>query len=566
MLYTLAMASLQKYSVKGKQYFRIVESRRIDGKPRAIPILHLGTADALLKRLTEKGQEQELSVKSFEHGAIACLLKIAEELDLEAIIDRHVGKTIRGVSTGRAILLMALNRLIDPCSKNAWANWAKKTSLFRFFPNIPLSKISSQFLWEHMQLISEDSILKIEEELVATVVKKYGLKLDLLFYDTTNCYSYAESRDDPDWLFAYGHSKERQDHRRLFGVELLVTRESVIPLYHNTYKGNRNDSKLFPEAVYKLCNRLERIGLSLSDLTLIFDRGNFSKANFKLLDQSKLGFVSALRLGDIPRELFNIPLQKFRKIKVGDNQGLPFYIEKLELWGKQRLVVFYISDRVRSYQTKLLNDQIDRSLRELADWNATILNQTTDNSIDPVKVKKKIESLLTTPYLKEILKITFDPNLPKQDRLQFSVDHKAKEDVILKYFGKRALVTNRIDWHPSAVIDAYFSQVNVENAFRTTKDRHHISIRPQFHWTNQSLRVHVFSCFIALLLGQLLLRKARNQDPKIGSLPVLLDALNSIRIAAFLKKGQSSLKNPSLQWKVERAPSKIIALFHSLST
>ena len=45
------MASPQKVQVRGYTYWRIVESRRINGKPRAVPILRLGMADALLERL-----------------------------------------------------------------------------------------------------------------------------------------------------------------------------------------------------------------------------------------------------------------------------------------------------------------------------------------------------------------------------------------------------------------------------------------------------------------------------------------------------------------------------------
>ena len=39
------MASLQKVKVGRQSYYRIVESRRVNGKPRPVPILHLGTAD-----------------------------------------------------------------------------------------------------------------------------------------------------------------------------------------------------------------------------------------------------------------------------------------------------------------------------------------------------------------------------------------------------------------------------------------------------------------------------------------------------------------------------------------
>ena len=40
------MASPQKAQVRGYTYWRIVESRRINGKPRVVPILRLGMADA----------------------------------------------------------------------------------------------------------------------------------------------------------------------------------------------------------------------------------------------------------------------------------------------------------------------------------------------------------------------------------------------------------------------------------------------------------------------------------------------------------------------------------------
>jgi len=42
---------IYKYKLRKHHYWRLVESRRINGKPHAIPLLHLGSADALLDRL-----------------------------------------------------------------------------------------------------------------------------------------------------------------------------------------------------------------------------------------------------------------------------------------------------------------------------------------------------------------------------------------------------------------------------------------------------------------------------------------------------------------------------------
>jgi transposase len=311
------MPSLQRYTVKGKSYYRIVESKRINGKPRAIPVMHIGTAEALIKRLTNTELKQDIVVKSFEHGSLLALLEILKELGFIEIINQIIPQSYRGVSSGDALALISINRLLDPCSKNSWCDWAKRTSLFKLFAHVPIAKLSSQFFWEHMQEIPEKTLVQIEDALVKVVLEKYDLKLDLLFFDTTNCYSYLEDPQDEDSLFQYGHSKEKQDHRRLFGVELLVTRESSIPIYHHTYPGNQHDSKLFPEAVQALCSRLKKLAITPSELTLVFDRGNLSQQNFRKLDKSELGFVTGLRLGDIPRELFDIPLQKFKHAKKG---------------------------------------------------------------------------------------------------------------------------------------------------------------------------------------------------------------------------------------------------------
>jgi hypothetical protein len=45
------MATIQKKNVRGNKYWYIVESRRVNGKPRPIVLAYLGKADDLLKRL-----------------------------------------------------------------------------------------------------------------------------------------------------------------------------------------------------------------------------------------------------------------------------------------------------------------------------------------------------------------------------------------------------------------------------------------------------------------------------------------------------------------------------------
>src|SRR6266576_492021 len=64
------MASLQSVRVHGHTYWRIVESRRVHGKPRPVPVLYLGKADDLLARLQSP---DPVRIHSFSHGAVATL-------------------------------------------------------------------------------------------------------------------------------------------------------------------------------------------------------------------------------------------------------------------------------------------------------------------------------------------------------------------------------------------------------------------------------------------------------------------------------------------------------------
>ena len=66
------MPSIQPKTVKGKKYWQIVSSQRINGKPRPVVLEHLGTANTLLKKLNKA--KANISIKSYSHGLIASLL------------------------------------------------------------------------------------------------------------------------------------------------------------------------------------------------------------------------------------------------------------------------------------------------------------------------------------------------------------------------------------------------------------------------------------------------------------------------------------------------------------
>ena len=68
------------------------------------------------------------------------------------------------------------------------------------------------------------------------------------------------------------------------------------------------------------------------------------------------------------------------------------------------------------------------------------------------------------------------------------------------------LITDHDDWPVPEVIAGYRSQSEAEFSFRQMKDPHVVSFSPMHHWTEHNIRVHVFTCVLALQIAHLMRR------------------------------------------------------------
>lgn len=89
------------------------------------------------------------------------------------------------------------------------------------------------------------------------------------------------------------------------------------------------------------------------------------------------------------------------------------------------------------------------------------------------------------------------------------------------------LITAREDWPLAEVVAAYRSQSEAEFGFRQLKDPHVVSFSPMHHWTDHNIRVHTFTCVLALQIAHLMRRHADQHDLHL-SVRELLDTLAGI--------------------------------------
>src|SRR3989338_2517519 len=105
---------------KGKQvYYRLVQSWRVNGKPRIVWQKYLGNAEKI-KEFYE-GKSTILPSKVF--GSVAAMLSIAEELNLKEIISKIIPDNNYKLSVYQHIIMQSIYRFNMPFSKSKSIEW-----------------------------------------------------------------------------------------------------------------------------------------------------------------------------------------------------------------------------------------------------------------------------------------------------------------------------------------------------------------------------------------------------------------------------------------------------------
>lgn len=535
------MATIQPKISRGHKYWYIVESRRINGKPRPIVLEYLGKADDLLKRL--RGLQDGYKIKSFSHGAVSALLNVAQRLEIPSIINKHVNsyrkyqaqKPIRNnLTAGMTFLLGAIGRVCKPTSKDGWYKWAKTTSL-EYLLRSNFSKIDSQHFWDMMDCLPIDSIEKIESEVLQKVSEIYGIEDDTLLFDTTNFHTFIATTNKNNSIAQRGKNKQKRNDLRQIGLAMAVTRRDFLPLFHLTYQGNINDSKIFREFVGKLKKRLKDLGMDFKKNTLVFDRGNVSKKNLDLIKDLKLHYVSALTPYH-HKKLIDEAIENFQEFEFDEKKINLFRAKKL-IWNEERTVLVFISDKLKAGQIRGIYQVLNKKKTKLAQIKKSLSNPKSKKR-NKNELETKIEAITKGQHIKDLIVWSLTEQPEGKLLLEFSVDQE-KLVQIEDSLGFRILMTDQHHWENAEIIKAFNGQFVVENAFKNIKNHFHLAFRPQFHWTDQKIKVHYFICVMGYLMATIIWRQARLKAKFTGTLGNLITLLSNVRLSTILEKSNT---------------------------
>ena len=538
------MASLTPKIVNGRTYYYARECQRVDGKPKIVKTVYLGSLDHILQTLTQAQrprQPQTARLASF--GDAAALFDQARKIGLVELIDAHVPKRDQGLSVGQYLLLAAINRAAHPSSKAQLAHWYHHTVLPRLLP-ATADQLSSQAFWNHMDQVNEADIQAIEQALSQRLIQQLGLSLRTLVYDGTNFFTFINTRT-PAKLPARGHNKQHRGDLRQVSLGMLVSTDFHVPLFHHVYTGNLTDATAFQTVSEELARRYRQLAQGCDHITLIFDKGNNSKEAFGTLDGSPFHFIGSLVPSQHP-DLLRLPLADFRALASQRLASCLAYRTTKKVFGLERTIVITYNENLLEGQLQGIQASLTKARRKLEELQANLRRRRAGRlklgrAPTAESIRKQVEQILSGQFLKTLIHCEVAPG--KIPALSYRTDTAALARLMRTHLGKTILFTDNADWTNEEIVLGYRAQHHIESAFRDMKNPHFLGWSPMFHWTDSKIRVHAFYCVLALTLTSLLQRTLHQQGLDL-SLSRMMELLGGIEEVLLIYPRQQGQKHP----------------------
>jgi transposase len=513
--------------VNGKTYWYLRQMARVDGKPKMVSERYLGSAADIEAAMAGSVVVPERT-RHLAFGAVAAGWAVLTRLRVIEIVDEVLGprRADAGASVGTYLALAALNRLVDPCSRRSLADWWSATAADRF-TGIHAGVLDHRRFWDATRTVTTAHLAEIERRIVGAMIAEFGLDISAVALDMTNFATYIDSSNDKASLAQRGKAKQKHADLRLVGLGLVVTRDGGIPLLSHTYPGNRPDVTQFPLMLTELCARYTAYTTTAQvpgQVTVVFDAGQNSTANFTDLRAAEIGYVTSLPPSD-HADLLALPKRSRRRVDETRFPGLTALQRRKTIYGQNTRVILTHSPTLHAGQSRGLDQthaKAEARLTELADRLARGKTRR-----DKDTVAAEVRGICKDTWVKRILTWNLTGDTPAELSLTWSIDEHARAALEDEIFGKRILVTNHDDWSIADVVTAYRSQSDAEFGFRQLKDPHAVSFSPMNHCTDQAIRVHTYTCVLALQLAHLMRRQAHQAGLNL-SVRALVDALAGI--------------------------------------
>ena len=129
------MASLVAKKKGNQLYYYVVESARVNGKPRIVHQAYLGTADKVAALVKDRTAPVPLAASTRAFGLPGAIWLAAQQTGVFTVLESLWPSPRSGPSPAHYLLLAAIHRICQPGPKTEVAEWYDRTilsTLWRF--------------------------------------------------------------------------------------------------------------------------------------------------------------------------------------------------------------------------------------------------------------------------------------------------------------------------------------------------------------------------------------------------------------------------------------------------
>jgi len=523
------------------EYVRLVESYWEDGRAKQRIIATLGRKDLLAPHLGALARilgnepssakrlepEQVSAQQAATWGPMLAALTLWRELGLESIVDGCEGRR-RGEKTvplADRVLALVANRLCDPSSEHALAEWLETDFVCdrrgrRFVPKWkPQGRVRVDLGWLQHWYRTLDDLLehkeRIEKELFVRLRDLFSLQVEMVFYDLTSTYFEGAG---PLELARHGYSREGKPRNRQVQVGLVMI--NGWPIAHHVFRGNLHDD----QTVVAVLEDLER-RFGLKRLVFVGDRGMVTRDNLTIIKSRQHGYLLGLkrRRREETSQLIERATGPWIDCPVGitaSEKDEPPRTRVQEVPSDQPgLRVFVVhSDERLAYEQGMREQSMERTRGALEQLAQRVAKGKLKA---PEKIGEAAGRILARNHghryyaweLRDGAFVFFEHpvHLPRE---------KAFE-------GKYVIATEEKDLSPVEAVQAYKELSDVERGFRELKDV--IEMRPIYHRKKERVQAHIFVAALAFLLDRALEKKLKAAGTAVSAAQAL-KALRTVHV------------------------------------
>ena len=491
------MPSLVAKKKGNKLYYYVVESARVEGKPRIVHQAYLGTAEKLAEMVRDRTAPIPLAASMREFGLPTALWAAAQQTGVWDLLHALWPSPRSGPSPAYYVVLAAIHRICQPGPKTEWYRSSMLSALWDFSPE----RFTSQAFWDAFEQIlpeaeqdlpvEQDPLEQAQLRLLALWKEKQLVSRRLLAYDTTNFYTYIASNNPRNQLAQRGHNKQGRHNLRQVGLSYVLDGENGLSLCHHVYPGNVADVEEFSTALAR------------------------------------------------PPELRSRTVEEL-PVCSSAQPGVRAASEKILVHGREYVCVVKYSASFAGEQLHSVTTSLSRVLQALRRLARDMKKPKARWKRE--QIVRKIERWLSVPFLHELIRYQLEEQTDGW-HLQFDFDSIALPQLLNRRLGRTVLLTNHMDWSAEQVVAGYAGQQAIERVFRGLKDGDWLNWDPMHHWTDRKIRIHAFYCMLGISLLHHVHKQAQTAWADL-SIEQLLEELEQIKQFVLLYPPQGE-KGPA---------------------